>query len=61
MEDAEASIILPILNSQLIWFHEAISEINRRLEDSYFCKNEKDENGRVEVSKFRPKNGWVLR
>ena len=43
----------------LIWFIEAISDLNRRLEDSYIYNKEKLENGRVEVSKCKNKNVWL--
>ena len=61
MKDVEANLYCHYHYPQLIWFHEGISVLSQKPKDRFFFKNEKVENGMVEVSKFRAKFGWVMR
>ena len=53
VEDIDPSVILPISKSQLIWFIEAISDLNRKSEDSYFYKKEKLERWKFPSSEIK--------
>ena len=53
VEDVDASVILPISKSQLIWFIEAVSDLNRKSEDSYFYKKEKLERWKFPSSEIK--------
>ena len=61
IEDVEDNIIMSISIFQLRWFIETVKELNQNSEEDSIYKNEKVENGRVEISKFRTKSGRVLR
>lgn len=61
VEDMEAKKILPISNSQLVWFQEAISQLSQKPENEYLFKKEKFEKVVTKFSKFRAKKGWVMR
>ena len=60
VEDVGGSRILSVFKKQLAWFLEVVSDLLRGPEDKFFQKLCDVDIGRLKVSKFKAKNGWVL-
>lgn len=60
VEDVEAHRILAVSEFQLVWFCEAVLKLLRGPEDRFYQKFGDLDKGRLMLSKFKTKLGWVL-